>query len=182
MLMSASAERRALVAAGARDDVDQLIALAHLGDTIPVSIELRKAESCCELMPRARARSWSRSTDRLAHLVPVEIDLLQVGIGAHHCGHAGRPPQLAEVVAGNAEDDRKTDRRPVLEAQHAGSQAAPVAAVVGKTLFEASLEILARGDVVRHDDELGEVVVEQLLIERQVEARAAVAEIAREGP
>ncbi|TLD45622.1 MAG: hypothetical protein FAZ92_02111 [Accumulibacter sp.] len=98
---------------------------------------------------------------------------------AHHRGHLGRhSPQFADILAGDAEDDREADRRAVLEAQHARSQAAPFAAFVGETLLEATPQILACGDVVRRDDELCKAVVEQLLVERQVEARAAVADIA----
>jgi hypothetical protein len=89
------------------------------------------------------------------------------------------PSQLAEIFAGNAEEHRKTDRRPVLEAEHARPQPAPLAAGVGKPLLEVALEILACGNVLCRDDELGEAVVEQLLVERQIEARAAIAEVAR---
>ena len=87
---------------------------------MPLSIEFRKAESSCELIPSARAVLIDVETDDLAHLVPVEVDFAQMRVLAHHRGNLfGRAPQLAEVFAGNAELNRKADRRAVLEPQHA---------------------------------------------------------------
>ncbi|KFB70740.1 MAG: hypothetical protein AW09_004149 [Candidatus Accumulibacter phosphatis] len=172
----------AFVASGARDHVDQLVACTHLrhGDAgqhrIEESREFLRTDAEC-----ACAILIDVDTDHLAHLVPVEVHFLEVRIGAHHAGHCrGELLQLTEVFAGNPKDDRKTHRRTVFEAQHARAQAAPFAAGIGKAFFEASLEILARREVVGGDDQLREIVVEQLLVEWQVEARAAISEITRE--
>ena len=114
---------------------------------------------------------------------------MHVRIGAHHRRHGlGGLAQLAQVFAGNTELHRIADRRSVFEAQHArtnvGQPALPVGypgrALGGKIGFEALLQVFARVDVGGDDDELREVVVEKLLVERQIEARRAVAEITGE--
>ena len=67
------------------------------------------------------------------------------------------------------------DRRPVLEADHAGAQ-------LGEGALEKSQQILAQGFAlgvaVGQQHELGESGLRQLLVERQVEARRARADVA----
>jgi hypothetical protein len=49
--------------------------------------------------------------------------------------------------------------------------------ILSQNLFELGMEPFARLDVLRHDHDLGEEVVRQLHIERQVEANGALSDI-----
>ena len=81
---------------------------------------------------------------------------------------------LADVLAGHAELHREADRRPVLEPRHAAAQLREVGL---EELEQPRAQPLALGVARRDEHELREVRLLQLLVERQVEARAAGADV-----
>ena len=90
----------------------------------------------------------------------------------------GDVAQRPEVLAGDAELQRKTHGRPVLQAQHAAAHRRELAVLQRRD--ELGAQRLAFADPVGGDDELRERRRRQLLVERQVEARAARADVAHE--
>ena len=93
----------------------------------------------------------------------------------------GHPAKRVNIIPRHAELHRIADWRSVFQAQHThsgvGQPIPPRGTVVGKVLLETLLEFLARRHVARHHHELGEIVVEQLLIERQIKPRAPIANV-----
>ena len=83
---------------------------------------------------------------------------------------------LLRIVAQHAEHHGVGDRRAVLQALHAGAHGLEIA---GEQRVELGEHPLARLEVLGHDDDLAEIGVGQLRHGRQVEARAAGADIGR---
>ena len=132
--------------------------------------------SCCEVMPSARARSWSTSMRMaLARLVPVVVDVARVGVLAEHLREGLRQlARRAGIGAADAELQRPADRRPELQRAHARQH---VVEVVGEGLLQARLHAGALLEALGDDHGLGEEVVGELGVERQVEADGALADV-----
>ena len=103
-------------------------------------------------------------------------------MGPHHGRDAfGAVAQGGEILAGNAELHRVADRRPVLHAHHAQAQMRPrtVRGVEGG--LQPALHFFALLEPLGDNEHLPEIVGEQLLVERQHEARRTVADVGRPG-
>ena len=115
----------------------------------------------------------------LQALAPVLVDAPHVRVGAQDRGHlVGDRLHLPVVLAEHAELHRIADRRPVLEPVDA---AAHEREVVVEQLLDLRQHALARLAALGHHHQLAEVEVRRLHVERQVEARAAVADVAGDG-
>ena len=127
-------------------------------------------------MPSTRALFWSIThPDHLRRLVPVELHAGRLGIGAHDRRHLARDaPDGRNVFAGDAELHRKADRRAVLQSRDPAPQRRVVAIEKGQRF---RTHLFALGDALREHDDLREVGLLQLLVERQIEARAAAAHV-----
>ena len=118
--------------------------------------------------------------DRLRLLVPVEMRIDELAIVRHHLADLlGDVAHLQRVGPDDAELHRVADGRTEREPVDAGARFGKRA--VGKRLFEARLDALARLQVLGHDDDLGKVRVGQNRVEPEPEARRALSYVARIG-
>ncbi len=84
---------------------------------VPDSEPRRNSASCAELTPSARARSWSMlQAHHLARLVPVQVDVGHVRVGAHHRAplraRCGAPRRRARRKRGTGSGSRPAGRSP----------------------------------------------------------------------
>ena len=129
----------------------------------------------CEVTPSARARSWSISSLRLGTGSSQSSCTLPTSGVARITSptSSARRRTSAAVGAGDAHLHRPADRRTVEQAVGLGAH---VGEVVRQHLAHPQQRALARLDRLRHQHQLGEVLVLELLVERQVEARRAFAD------
>ncbi|MNZ67009.1 hypothetical protein D3C78_852440 [compost metagenome] len=98
-----------------------------------------------------------------------------MGVLAHLLGDpAGQGADFHDVLAGNAELHRIAHWRAVLQAADTGAHAGEV---LGQALDQPLAHLLAGLQVLRQHYELGEAGGRQLLVQRQVEARRAGADV-----
>ena len=156
--------------------VDQVDVVAHLGDDragdggIQHGGERLRAQA-----EPARLVLVDLDAHLAGRLVPVEIDAPRVGAGRHHLGELERDlAHLVHVRAADAILHRPADRRPELERRDPRDRARKV---LGQHLLQLGLQPLARVDILGDDHRLGEELVRQLDVQRQVEADRALADI-----
>ena len=111
-------------------------------------------------------------------LQPVVVHVADLRRRAHDLGDlVGEAAHLVAIGAGHAHLHRPADRRTVEQAIGLG---ADVGEVVRQHLAHADQHALARLDRLRHQQQLGEVLVLELLVERQIEARRTFADEGRD--
>ena len=135
----------------------------------------RNAAMSCDEKPRRRALSWSM-TRRITLEGSSQSNWTSTVSGsvAHDRGDLAAMAHLADVLAGDAELHRKADRRSVLQPRDAAAQRREVAL---EALEQARAQAFALRIAGGDQHELREVRLLELLVERQVEARAARADV-----
>ena len=108
------------------------------------------------------------------------MDGAEAGIATEHgLDVAGDRAQLIAVGADHPDLHRPAGRRPE---EQPVDLVADRREVLGEDAAHFHDEPLARGDVARHHEQLGEIRVAQLLVEGEHEARRALADIGRDQP
>ena len=111
----------------------------------------------------------------LARLFPIQVHIHHVRVLAHLVGDLARQfANLRDVLAGNPELLRIAHRRPVLQATDAAAQ---VREVLVHPLDQPLAQRLAALQVLGQHHHLGEAGRRQLLVQRQVEAGRAGADV-----
>ena len=127
---------------------------------------------------RPRAVLIDLEPDGLLLLVPVELHVARVGVGAHGVPHfLGHGAHAVAVRAEHAELHRETDGRP--EVQPVDAQARLGDHVLRDKPFEPRLQPLARLRVLGHHDDEREALVRQHGVQGEEEAGRAFADIGR---
>jgi hypothetical protein len=165
----------AFVGRPAQADFDKLVAFAIPGDRHAGQRGLQEIRQILRRhAEHARALLIDVELDHFGRLLPVEVDVAQGRIPAHHVGDLARElAHRGDVGARDAELHRIADRRPVLQAHDACTQ---LIEVLVEQFDQVGAEFLAVGERARQQHELGEARLRQLLIEWQIEARRAVAD------
>ena len=143
---------------------------------MPEITVLSTLASAWELSPSRRASSWSmRMRTCRAGSIQSKLTFLASGIGGDDLGELeGDLAHLRQIGTADAVLHRPADRRSELQRIDAADHARKL---IGQDLFELDPEPFARRDVLGHDHGLGEEVVGQLHVERQIEADGAAPHI-----
>ena len=127
---------------------------------------------------RPRAVLIDLEPDRLLLLVPVELHVARVRVGAHGGPHlVGHGAHAVAVRTDHAELHREADRRS--EVQPVDAQARLGDHVLGDKPFEPRLQPLARLRALGHHHDEREALVRQHGVQGQEESRRAFADIGR---
>ena len=172
-------ELRALLRNRAGHDVDEVDAVAHLRhararqDSIDGLAQGLRADA-----ERTGAILIHLDADDLRGLVPVEVDVARVrGAAEHRRELVGQLAHFRRIWSGNAELERPANGRSELERAHPRHHLLELGPLQRgqDALLHAGAHFEALGD----HDRLREEVVGELLVERQVKADRAAADIER---
>ena len=166
----------ALAGFGTRQHLDQFVLLPVLGDAVSGQDGVQYGRQPLRThADDSRLVLVDFKADFLYLLVPVEMHVLGIGIGAHDggnfkCNFAHR----RYVVADHPELHRITHRRTILKPVHPPTQHREL---VFQDAVDFVIQHFARLVAPGDDHELREVWMAKLLVEWKVEARAAVGDI-----
>ena len=157
------------------DDVDQVGAFAILADDEPAVMSLQRLR---DAFARDAERSRLLLIKRERHggnaLVPVVVDVERLRISPHDlCDPVGERAHPRRVVTGDPEYQRIFERRADRQPVHAPAEFRELR----EALAQPAAHTLSRRVVLRHDDDLGEVGIGELLCDEQEEARRACPDV-----
>ena len=168
---------RPLLRHGARDDIDEVGRIAQLRDRgarqhrIDVVGQLLRADA-----EGTRAVLIDLDLDGLGGLVPVVVDVARAGIAADDLREGeGQLARLDRIGACDAELERPADRGTELQRTDARHDVVEIRC--RECLLESGLDTRALLEAFGDDDGLGEEVVGELGVERQIEAHRALPDV-----
>src|SRR3974390_3345150 len=170
-------EVQPLLGHGAGDDRNLLDAVAHRRDWHPGDQHAQRLRDVLRRQPqRPHAVLIDHEFEEGRLLVPVEMGIDHLAVGTHYLAYLVRDvPDLPGVRTDDAELDGKADGGPEVEWVDAHARLRQRS--ISNGLFQPRLDPLARLDVLRQDDDLGEGFVWELWIEPQPEAGRALPDI-----
>ena len=141
---------------GARDNLDLLDAVAHRGDR---HTREQHAQRLGDVLRRHSQRPNTILIDhefqRWCLFIPVEMRIDHLVVGAHHLTDLiGDVPYLLGIRPDDTELHREADRGTEVEPVDAHARFRKRA--IRDRFFNSRLDPLARLDILRHDDDLGE--------------------------